>query len=40
MDATIYGNVVDIQLHSMAYLTVIILYLCLIMYKDSNHAVN
>ena len=30
MDVTIYGNVFDIQLQSMAYLTVTILYRCLI----------
>ena len=40
MDATIYGNAADIQQHSMTYLTVTILYRCLIMYKHSNHAVN
>ena len=38
MDATIYGNVVDIQLQSMAYLTVTILYRCLIMCKLNNHS--
>ena len=38
MDAAIYGNIVDIQLQSMAYLTVAILYRCLNMYKLSNHA--
>ena len=37
MDATIYVNVIDIQLQSMAYLTVIILHRCSIMYKLSNH---
>ena len=38
MDVTIYGNVVDIQRQSMAYLTVTILYRYLNMYKLSNHA--
>ena len=40
MDVTIYGNVVDIQLQSMVYLTVNTLYRCLIMCKHSNHAAN
>ena len=40
MDITTYGNVFDIQLQSMAYLTVNILYRCLIMYKHSNHAAD
>ena len=40
MDVTIYGNVVDIQLQFMVYLTITILYRCLIMYKHSNHAAN
>ena len=39
MDATIYRNVVDIHLKSMAYLTVTI-YRCLKMYKHSNYAAN
>ena len=38
MDVAIYGNVVDIQLQSMIYLTVTILYRYLIIYKLSNHA--
>ena len=38
MDVAIYGNIVDIQLQSMAYLTVAILYRCLNMYKPNNHA--
>ena len=38
MNVAIYGNVVDIQLQSMVYLTVTILYRCLNMYKLSNHA--
>ena len=38
MDVAIYANVVDIQLKSMAYLTVTILYRCLNMHKFSNHA--
>ena len=38
MDVAIYGNVVDIQLQSVAYLTVAILYRCLNMCKLSNHA--
>ena len=40
MDVTIYGNVFDIQLQYKAYLTVYILYRCLIKYKHSNHAAN
>ena len=40
MDATIYRNVADIHLKSMAYLTVTIIYRFLKMYKHSNHAAN
>ena len=40
MDVIIYDNVVDIQLQSMIYLTLNILYQCLTMYKHNNHADN
>ena len=40
MDGRIYGNVVDIQLQFIVYLTATILEMCLIMYKHSKHAAN
>ena len=40
MDATVYGNVVDIQLQSMSYLTVTIIHRCLNMHRHNNHAAN
>ena len=40
MDDTIYSNVADIHLKSIAYLTVTIIYRRLKIYKHSNHAAN